>query len=366
MSDYFDPHVICFRSEGFNRLEKHGCVFHSLPSGYQFVFRLLTYYSMVPYLLGKLCLKKSQSVLIAQGPYEAMSVLPVKVLLKPFAAVYLVIEAHGDWIESFLELRSIPSFLKSFVRWMLETLSSFVLFWANGYRSVSNSTKRMLNQYGRSVLPHHTFPAYMDLDPFFEANERDHSPSMPVEGPYIMYAGALTELKGVDLLIKAFRILAHNRKLKLVLCGTGPDREAFEKLADSEGVRDQTTFTGFLPRKQLAVFMAQAELFVLPSRSEGYGRVLIESMASGTAVVASATGGAREIINQSSGGITVPVNDVEGLADGIKKLLDNKQERESLSTRGHEYVMKHYSGDYFFEGYQALISDMIPDRVPHS
>lgn len=142
-----------------------------------------------------------------------------------------------------------------------------------------------------------------------------------------LFAGNLIERKGVDVLVAAFaRLHADGTCSRLVLAGAGPLRQLLGVQATALGVSDVVQFAGPVDAGSLAHLMAAADVFVLPSRSEPLGVVLLEAMACGTPVVASRVGGIPEIVGDGCGALVEPDDDA-ALAEGIATVLSHGKER---------------------------------------
>jgi glycosyltransferase involved in cell wall biosynthesis len=149
----------------------------------------------------------------------------------------------------------------------------------------------------------------------------------------IISVGSLEQLyKGIDTLIEALaRMRAANRPLRLVHVGTGRYRPYLEELADRRGVAHLVTFTGSVPagepvRQQLDA----ADLFVMPSRTEGLPRALIEAMARALPAVASTVGGIPELLPTED---LVPPDDPDALATAITRLVTDPERMARGSAR---------------------------------
>lgn len=145
-----------------------------------------------------------------------------------------------------------------------------------------------------------------------------------------LYAGRLDPEKGVDVLLEAFRDVPG----ELLVAGAGPEEERLRVLA-SDGVR----FLGALGRDELARVYGQADVFVLPSRSEPWGMVLNEAAAAGLALVATdGVGAARELVEDGSNGFVVPVGDSRALGEALRRLAEDRALREAAGRRSRELV----------------------------
>jgi glycosyltransferase involved in cell wall biosynthesis len=163
------------------------------------------------------------------------------------------------------------------------------------------------------------------------AAEAKHATASPVakDGPWIMGVGRLIRQKGFDRMISAVAQLKRP-DVRLVLVGEGPDREALTAQARDLGVT--LLLPGFV-RHPLHWF-AHADIFVLSSRWEGFGHVIVEAMAAGAPVVAfDCPHGPRDIIDDRTNGLLVPDGDESALAKAIVELLDNRDLARRLSER---------------------------------
>jgi glycosyltransferase involved in cell wall biosynthesis len=117
---------------------------------------------------------------------------------------------------------------------------------------------------------------------------------------------------------------------KAVLVGTGPLRAELSALAEARGVADQVIFAGY--REDIPVFLKAMDVFMLCSRYEGFGLVLLEAMASGKPVIASDISAIPEIVLQEETGLLVPQGDAEGFARALLRLADEALRRKLGST----------------------------------
>jgi glycosyltransferase involved in cell wall biosynthesis len=140
----------------------------------------------------------------------------------------------------------------------------------------------------------------------------------------LLSVGLLIPRKGHDLVIRALRSLS---EIDLVIVGDGPERDALQALARESGVGDHVRFVGALPQDELRDYYGAADALVLASSREGWANVLLESMACGTPVVASAAGGSPEVVAASEAGVVMAERTPEAVAASVKQLFARRPDR---------------------------------------
>ena len=159
------------------------------------------------------------------------------------------------------------------------------------------------------------------------------------EKKYILSMGSLYKHKGFDLLINAFSCLVEKQyDINLIIAGTGLEKTSLEKFAKLLKIENKIIFYGAANGKEKIKLFNECEFFVLPSRIEPFGIVNLEAMAAGKAIVATRTGGVPEIVKDGVNGILVEPYNNKALAEGMMRLLDNKELRERLGRNGRKMV----------------------------
>jgi glycosyltransferase involved in cell wall biosynthesis len=178
---------------------------------------------------------------------------------------------------------------------------------------------------------------------------------------YILCIAHQNEKKNLELLLRAFARLKDvvDPTLELALVGDGPLRSTLEDLAHSLNLGDRINFMGWKSRKEVAELLAGCTVFVLPSKSEPFGIVIIEAMACKKPVVASCVGGIPEIIENGENGIMVDPHDPSDLARAIETLLKNPALRESLGTKGHRTVQQRFTHETMGRQYHSLFTRLL-------
>lgn len=155
----------------------------------------------------------------------------------------------------------------------------------------------------------------------------------------LICVGRLIERKGQHHLLRAFAQLRHRhqcRQLRLTLVGTGDAEPSLHDLAAELGLADTVQFLGFVPRERMPEVYRHADIFVLPSQSEGMSIALLEAMASGLPVVVTNTGGTDELVLPGENGIVVNWGDVDGLTAALSKLIEQPELVAAMGTRSRE------------------------------
>lgn len=177
-------------------------------------------------------------------------------------------------------------------------------------------------------------------------------PSAPRKAdPFVfLWAGRLEYVKGLDLLLEAVRSLRDrtDKEFLVRLAGKGSLRKKLEQNAAAYGIEDRITFLGRLSRQEMLVEMQGANCFILPSRYEAFGVVLIEAMATGLPVIATRSGGPASIVDTESGLLVNPENSEE-LSLAMQQIMTNigvyssgEIRKQVLLRYGYRAVMERY------------------------
>ena len=144
--------------------------------------------------------------------------------------------------------------------------------------------------------------------------------------------------------------------VEFVLAGDGPLRTRLEAEARSLGLGERTIFLG--DRRDMPAVMASLDIAVVPSDSESLSNVILESMAAGVPVVATAVGGNPELVGDDRG-ILVPVRDVDAIADTAGHLLKDADYRGRLGRNAKQFAIEHFSGESITREYENLYEELL-------
>jgi glycosyltransferase involved in cell wall biosynthesis len=170
-------------------------------------------------------------------------------------------------------------------------------------------------------------------------------------------AGRLSPEKGFGVLVEAAAPLLHaDPALGFILFGDGALRERLGRQIAQAGLVGRFWLAGF--RTDLDRFLPCLDLLVLPSFTEGMPNVVLEALAAGVPVVATAVGGTPEVIEDGVSGRLVPPGDAAALRQAIRAVLESEDGGKGLGRRGRERVLRHFSFAAQAERYQELFKEL--------
>lgn len=202
-------------------------------------------------------------------------------------------------------------------------------------------------------------------------------PSLPApaasarpSGPTALLVGRMAageRYKGHDQLIDVWpAVCARVPDARLVIAGEGDDRSRLETRARAGAAADRIRFTGFVDRAALDRLYAEASVFVLPSRGEGFGLVYLEAMAHGLPCIGSIHDAASEIVVDGETGLLVDPDDGAALARAVGLMLSDEPLRRRCGEAGYRRVATHFSRDRFRRQVQSELEQSFerPVRRP--
>jgi glycosyltransferase involved in cell wall biosynthesis len=181
-----------------------------------------------------------------------------------------------------------------------------------------------------------------------------------IDNKYIFFAGYPYYIKGVDILIKAFKRLANDYpdyRLKIM----GFNNVDLDKYKFMAGECGQIEFLQPVFYDQIVKYFENCTFFVLPSRTEAMGRVLIEAMSCGKAVIASNVGGIPEVVENDVTGYLFESENVEELEYSMRKLLSNPELRMRMGNAGYEKMKMQHSSCIYVDKFTAMIESICPN-----
>lgn len=179
--------------------------------------------------------------------------------------------------------------------------------------------------------------------------------------PQLLFVGRFDANKGVSDLVAAMKtILKEMAGARLALVGYGPEEETIRRTISSRGLQAEVKLLGRVSRAEIPTYMASADLLVLPSiRVEGLGVVLLEALASGTAVVGTNVGGIPDIVRDGETGLLCRSQDPEDLAEKCLRILRDDDLRRRTTEKGRRLVETEFSWSRIGGKLEALFSSCL-------
>lgn len=160
----------------------------------------------------------------------------------------------------------------------------------------------------------------------------------PGPGPLIVAAGRLADAKNYPLMIEALSLLRQRLPARLCILGQGELEGALRQLIVARGLGGAVSMAGFQANPWK--YIAHADVFLLTSRYEGFGNVLIEAMACGVPVVATASAGTRDIIQHGADGVLIEAHTPAAIADALFRVLSDQLHLQQLRAGAHRSTEK--------------------------
>jgi glycosyltransferase involved in cell wall biosynthesis len=259
----------------------------------------------LPVRISRLLRDFRPDAVVCQTAYEGAAALLARRIARVPARV--VVEVHGDW-RTATRLYGSPA--RRALSRVADTVAAVALRRADRVRTVSPFTASLVRELG--VEPAAEFPAYMDLEPF--TGQTVPLPARPVA----LFVGVLEAYKNIDGLADAWRRANIEADLRIV--GKGSRESVVREL----GARWDRELT----HEQVARALDDAWVLVLPSRSEGMGRVLVEAFLRGRAVIGSRAGSIPNLVEDGVSGLLV--DSTAELADALRRVLSDRELAERL------------------------------------
>lgn len=227
--------------------------------------------------------------------------------------------------------------------------------------SVSESTRDDLVMRGLDAAHIEVVPNGIDLDHHTPGPEGER-----FEEPTLVFLGRLNRYKRLDLVLRALVRLEHEGiRVRLLVAGSGPEREAWEQQAASLGIADRVEFLGFVPEAEKLHLLRRSWLHVLTSVKEGWGISNLEAGACGTPTVASDAPGLRESVVDGETGVLVPHGDVAALSTALAKLLTDPALRRRMGSAARRFAER-YSWDATADGVERVLHRVVARGTPES
>lgn len=223
---------------------------------------------------------------------------------------------------------------------------------------ISNSAKSSLFWYENlftSRCREHVIYNGVDLDKIDQARGKEGGEQATNN---IVTVGRLVDVKNQETLLRAFSdVLDSIPDTTLTVVGDGPRREYLESTAEALGISDLVTFTGTIPRQEVYEILDRSDIFVIPSKNEGFCVTAIEAMACELPVVASDIETLHEVVGDV--GQYASVDSPREFSTTIRNLVENPKKREQLGNEGRQRVIENFRLERTAEEYYKVYKQAV-------
>ncbi len=238
--------------------------------------------------------------------------------------------------------------------WFRHLLRRFMVRHAQGFIAKGSLAKEYVVSLKvpqeKIFLTHYSIdPELLGLDP----NKAKEKKETTEKKKRILYVGRLTRLKGVDLLIRAYKQVKEKYpNIELGLVGDGPDEDEFKKLAEGT---DDISFEGYKQYDQLLPYYLNSDLFVFPTLRDVWGLVVNEAMMCGLPVICSKYAGCcQDLIREEENGLVVDPQNLEELSDSISDLISQNSKLSDYGKRSLQ-IIKDFTTERTTQGFVEAI-----------
>lgn len=175
---------------------------------------------------------------------------------------------------------------------------------------------------------------------------------IPKHHKVIITTGRLTHKNATDDLLRALPLIRKKQPdTTLIVCGVGEQERQLHALTNDLGITDHVRFVGLLPHDKLARLVAQADVFIRPSLSEGFGNSFVEALACGVPIIGTPVGGIPDFLTHDKTGLLCEVRNPQSIARAALRILESPELASRLASDGRALVLSKYTWDVIAEQY---------------
>jgi glycosyltransferase involved in cell wall biosynthesis len=267
-------------------------------------------------------------------------------MIKGLTGAKLIVGLHGDWETEINYSKPRTSLFMP----LINAVAANVFKKSDAVRVISDATEeRALEFVGKDKIFSVKFPALFDINFFLEGEVKEFKENSAV------FVGSLIGRKGIAFLIRAVPLVKKKfPDFKVYILGKGPIKEELETLAKKLKIENNVEFLGHRNAEDVKKYIDKSSVLVLPSLSEGLGRIALEAMARGRPVIGSATEGIKETVRDGENGYLVEPRNYNAIAEGIIRILQNKKKAQEMGKQGRAWVKKNFSMKKYVENHKKL------------
>lgn len=294
--------------------------------------------------------RRRYDVVVSHDPFSAGI---IALIIAKLLRIKLIVEVNGNYAKADTWSSIKPSLSERVKLWYCRRVIPVVLNQADSVKLLYPAQLQFIEQRIQLQREPHVIHDFVPIAEFGGAC---------VEPRYLVFLGTPWKLKGVDVLIEAFKQLYADYpqyRLKLVGYQFPEERAYFNGLI---GEHPAIEVCGPVWYEQAIKLVNECWALVLPSRSEGMGRVLLEAMAAKKPVVASRVDGIPTYVQHGQTGLLFESGSAFDLADKLRILMSDEVYAKRIGLQGYDYVHRNLSEEVFVERYRALVEELVPIR----
>ncbi len=346
LSKVCNPTVFAFSEEKFNSVVEGVETIFNKKNKNRF-FNYLKIIFLFFFEIPKIVKDQNIEIVCLQDPITGFfTIFSLKIRKLP---VKIVVETHGDFINTIgLEKNLL---IPKFYTLIFSYLAKYSIKNADLIRSISDFTEKQALNFGYKGL-FVRFPAWINIDNYLNADTKRLS-----TGTFkIIFVGSVTERKNPKIIIESLETIDEDISLEII--GQTPNLKYLKelnKLIASSKHAKSITMTPFIKAEELILKYSSANLFILPSKSEGLGRVIIEAQSTACPVLVSSNTGMTDLIIENETGYIFENNNKNDLTKKIQYIIDNYESALQIGLNSKDFVKENQSVANFEFGYKKLI-----------
>lgn len=205
--------------------------------------------------------------------------------------------------------------------------------------------------------PIEVIPNFIDTDRFIPKARGIRKCFASPDEKVLMHISNFRPVKRLPDIIEVFEGVSKRVKSRLILIGSGPEKEHARSLVELKGLQDIVHFIG--QQADVSQLISCADLYLLISSHESFGLTALEAMSCGVPVVGTSGSGMDEFLGDGEAGLLFDVGDIPSMIDGCVQLLNNPEQAHEMGKRGRERAVKQYNENYVIDMYEDLYRRMI-------
>lgn len=290
---------------------------------------------------------KKYDAIIAYDPF-ATGLLAF--IISKLIKIKFIVEVNGNYKAAFIADPKKIKFSEKLKKKIIMFIIPFVL----------KRTDRVKLLYENQLAPFNGLKLSKKVECFHDFVPISHfKPDIPSEAKYILFLGFPWFLKGVDILLKAFNKISNDYpEYYLKIVGYCNDKTYYQQLAENN---QQIQLCNPVHYHEAIKLMEGCSLFILPSRTEAMGRVLLEAMASKKPIIACNVDGIPTYIKHGYNGLLFESENIDDLAEKMKTILGNEDYAKQIAENGYKYVYERLSEDCYVKKFRNMIEKTLND-----